>query len=228
MIRIDRFLSNLKYGSRDEIKKIMKNKKIIINGKCISDASFKVDPEKDIIVINNEKVFYKSEISLMMNKPAGYLCASFDKRDKTILDLLKEPYNRLDFKIIGRLDKDTEGLILLTTNSSLVHKYTSPKKEIFKKYYCLLKNNFNEKEQLENGVIIKDKGGKDFLTKPAIIEIINEKEVFIQISEGKYHEVKRIFESVNNKVIYLKRIQIGDIILDKSLKKGEYKEINLS
>lgn len=227
MERIDKFLSNLKYGSREDIKKAVKNKLVRVNNLIIKDPSLKIDPNKDQVMFKESIVFYKENVSLMMNKPKGYVCATTDNEHKTVLELLKEPYNRLDFKIIGRLDKDTEGLLFLTTNTELVRKYTHPKHDFMKKYYCKLQNKIENLELLNNGIEIKDKDGEVFLTKEAITEQISDYEAYISISEGKFHQVKRMFEYINNKVIYLKRVEVNNIRLDENLKLGEYKEIDL-
>ncbi len=224
-MRLDRFLSNLKYGTRSEIQKAIKRQLVLVNKTIIKSASFKIDPNIDEVVFNGEKVYYKESILIMLNKPSGYLSANKDGKEKTVFELIREPYSRFRLSIAGRLDKDTEGLLLLTNDGKLLHNIITPSKDVYKKYFVRVEKEFNNPKVLEGDYEILD--GRDYLFKPLspIIEKLNDYEFYLSIKEGKFHQVKRMVEHFNNKVIYLKRVQIGQIVLDESLKLGEYKEI---
>ncbi len=225
-MRIDRFLANLKYGTRKEIQKAIKYKQVFVNDELVKSTAFKIDPIKDEVVFNDEKVFYKETVLLMMNKPKGYLSANKDGKEKTVLDLIQLPYSRFDLKIAGRLDKDTEGLLLLTNNGKLLHNIISPSKDVYKKYFVRVDQPMKKLKKLTEEYEILD--GRDYLFIPAspIVEKINDTEFYLSIKEGKFHQIKRMVEHFNRKVVYLKRVQIGEIKLDESLKLGEYKEIS--
>ncbi len=225
-MRIDRFLANLKYGTRKEIQKAIKYKQVYVNNELVKNTALKIDPIEDEVIFNNEKVFYKETVLLMMNKPKGYLSANKDGKEKTVLDLIQLPYSRFDLKIAGRLDKDTEGLLLLTNNGKLLHNIISPSKDVYKKYFVRVDQPMKKLEKLTEEYEILD--GRDYLFIPAspIVEKINDTEFYLSIKEGKFHQIKRMVEHFNRKVVYLKRVQIGEIKLDESLKLGEYKEIS--
>lgn len=224
-MRLDKFLSNLKYGSRKDVTKFIKDGFVKINGTMIKDASFNIDEEQDIVTIGNDQVFYKKHLTLMMNKPAGVVSASSDALHDTISDLLDEPYFRFDLHTAGRLDIDSEGLLILSNDGELIHKIISPSNQIKKTYYVQLKKALENYQILETGVEILDGKSQPFMTMPALIEKISPVEVRITIMEGKFHQVKRMFEAIDNEVIYLKRIQIGGLKLDDQLSPGEVKEL---
>ena len=223
-MRLDRYLSNLKYGTRNEITKKIKSKKVMVNGIVVTDSRYKVDTLKDKVVFEGIDIFYKETILLMLNKPSGVISANKDGLHETVLDLIGEPYNRFDLRIAGRLDIDTEGLILLTNDGKLLHKIISPNKDVYKKYYVKVESKFDSNKLLKEFQI---KDGRDLLFTPLlpIVEQISDNEFFLSIKEGKFHQVKRMVEHFNNKVTYLKRVSIGNIELDNSLEKGRYKEI---
>ena len=224
-MRLDRFLSNLKYGTRTEIKKALKHKQVYVNNVLITDARYKIDPSIEKVVFNGEEVYYKETILIMMNKPSGYLSANKDGKEKTVLDLINEPYSRFDLSIAGRLDKDTEGLLLLTNSGKLLHNIISPNKEVYKKYFVRVERPFIDPKVLESDYEILDGRNIPFVPAAPIVEKINDNEFYLSIKEGKFHQVKRMVEHFDHIVIYLKRVQIGQILLDKTLKLGEYKEI---
>ncbi len=224
-MRLDRFLSNLKYGSRKEIQRAIKYKQVYVNGELMKSAAYKIDPNTDEVVINDEKVYYKETILLMLNKPKGYISATKDGNDKTVLDLIEEPYSRFDLSIAGRLDKDTEGLLLLTNSGKLLHNIISPNKDVYKKYFVRVDMPMKKIQKLAGNYEIFD--GRDYPYTPSspFVEKISDTEFYLSIKEGKFHQIKRMVAHFDRKVIYLKRVQIGQVLLDESLKLGEYKEL---
>ncbi|AEF16124.1 pseudouridine synthase Rsu [Thermoanaerobacterium xylanolyticum LX-11] len=226
-MRIDKLLSNMGYGSRKEIKNFIKECLVAINDVIIDDPGFTVQPDKDVITFRNEKVSYKEYIYIMMNKPKGVICATYDPSERTVVDLL--PHHIKSRKVFpaGRLDKDTEGLLLITNDGELSHKLLSPKKHVFKKYYAEVLGFIDEDDAslFSEGILLDD----GYKTMPATLEIIssgNISKVYISIREGKYHQIKRMFEAIDSKVIYLKRLSIGKLKLDENLKEGEWRELN--
>lgn len=227
-MRIDKFLANLKYGSRNEIKKILKEKQVTVNGKIITDASFHIDEEKDKVTIYGDEVFYQKYIYLMLNKPKGYISATFDNYHKTVIDLLDDRYKIFDPFPCGRLDIDTEGLLILSNDGQFAHKLTHPKKEIYKTYYVETDKaiNISDKSAFYEGLDILDGNNKLYRTKKAYLEIIDDNKAYVSIAEGKFHQIKRMFTERGKKVIYLKRIRIGELKLDEKLALGEVKELS--
>ncbi|KFZ26614.1 MAG: Ribosomal small subunit pseudouridine synthase A [Candidatus Izimaplasma bacterium HR2] len=223
-MRLDRYLANLKYGTRNEITKKIKSKKVTVNGIVVTDSRYKVDTINDLVILEGIEIFYKETVLLMVHKPAGVISANKDGLHETVLDLIGEPYNRFDLRIAGRLDIDTEGLILLTNDGKLLHKIISPNKDVYKKYYVKTESKFDSKKLLKQFEI---KDGRDIMFTPLLpkVEEISDNEFYLSIKEGKFHQVKRMVEHFNNKVVYLKRVSIGNIELDKDLEKGRYKEI---
>ncbi len=225
MMRIDRYLANSGVGTRTEVKELLKKGKVTVNDKIIKDASFHVNEETDVIKFNSNEISYKEYVYIMLNKPDGVISATEDPRHGTVIDLLDEEIKRFNPFPVGRLDKDTEGLLILTNDGILAHDLLSPKKHVNKRYYVELKRKLtpNAKSKLENGIELAE----DFITKDAKIEMAFEdaKQCFITITEGKYHQVKRMFVAVNNKVLYLKIVQMGSLKLDDSLELGQYREL---
>ncbi len=224
-MRIDKILANLKYGSRNDIKALAKSHRIKVNHQIISDVSMTINPLKDEIQIDDQVVFYKENLYLMMNKPKGVICAANDGLYPTYLSLLEEPYNRFVLNVCGRLDVDTEGLIVLTNDGDFLHKVISPKNDIDKTYFVTLNQPLTKYHQLEKGVTIKDGAEKPYQTKPAKIFDVENNTCRIAISEGKFHQVKRMFEVIGYEVINLKREKIGNLELDETLQYGDYREL---
>ncbi|HHT55457.1 MAG TPA: rRNA pseudouridine synthase, partial [Acholeplasma sp.] len=212
-MRIDRFLSNLKYGSRSEMTKAVKKGLVKVNDKIITDSHLKIDPNKDIIHFNDELVSYYDIINIMIYKPIGYLSANKDNLHKVVLDLIEDNYKRLDLKIAGRLDLDSEGLLILTTSGKFAHFITSPNNKINKVYEVILDNDITNYEMLLEGVLIKDGKNEEYLAKALDIKKVEDKKYLITLDEGKFHQVKRMFLALNTKVINLKRISIGNLKL---------------
>lgn len=224
--RIDKILSNLGYGSRSELKKLCKNGLVKVNGKVINNPGVQVDVENDEIFFDGEKVVYKEFIYLMLNKPDGYISATFDKRDPIVLDLIDKEDLIFEPFPVGRLDKDTEGLLVLTNDGQLAHRVLSPKKHVPKTYYAKVEGVVTEEDvkAFAEGVTLDD----GYETMPAELEILKSDEISeieLTIHEGKFHQVKRMFESVGKKVVYLKRLSMGKLKLDEGLALGEYREL---
>lgn len=221
-MRIDRFLSNLKYGSRSEMTKAVKAGLVRVNDKIINNSHLKIDPKSDKIYFNDELVYYYDIINIMIYKPIGYLSANKDNLHKVVIDLVDDKYKRLDLKIAGRLDLDSEGLLILTTSGKFAHFVTSPNNKINKVYEVITEDDVINYNLLLDGVIIKDGKNEEYLAKAIDIKRVDEKKYLITIDEGKFHQVKRMFFALNTKVVNLKRIQIGNLKLG-NLKPGEYK-----
>ncbi|MCC0784368.1 rRNA pseudouridine synthase [Clostridioides sp. ES-S-0108-01] len=224
--RIDKILSNLGYGSRSEIKKYCKQGSIVVNGSEVLNPGTQVDTENDEILFNGEEVIYREYIYLMMNKPDGYISATTDKYDPTVLDLIDSSYLAFEPFPVGRLDKDTEGLLVLTNDGKLSHRVLSPKKHVPKTYYAKIGGVVTEEdvEAFAEGVVLDD-GYKTMPSHLNILKSDDESEIELTIHEGKFHQVKRMFESVGKKVVYLKRLSMGNLKLDESLELGEYREL---
>lgn len=225
-MRLDKLLSNMGYGSRKETKLLLKSKSVEVNGILAKDVSMHVNPEKDEILVLGEKVVYTEFIYLMMNKPPGVISATEDKKDPTVIDLLDSSDQHFQPFPVGRLDKDTEGLLLITNDGHLTHQLLSPKKHVPKLYFAEIEGRVTEEdiEKFKEGVILDD----GYFTKPGILTIIRSdetSEIELTITEGKFHQVKRMFESVGKRVIYLKRMKMGTLSLDEHLELGEYRPL---
>lgn len=223
---MDKLLANLGFGSRKEVKKLLKSGVVKADGNTITDPKVHVDPTKQEVTVNGETVEYKEFIYLMMNKPAGYLSATEDAMEETVIDLLE--YEDVVYQPfpVGRLDKDTEGFLLLTNDGQLAHQLTSPKKHIPKTYFAHILGEVTEEDVtiFKHGVVLDD----GYETKPGQLEIVEsgpKSIIYLTITEGKFHQVKRMFEAVGKKVTYLKRVSIGPLSLDDDLHVGEYREL---
>lgn len=225
-LSVDKVLSNLGYGSRAELKVHCKKGLVKVNDKVISNPGTQVDTDIDKIEFNNEVVRYREFVYIMMNKPDGYLSATFDKRDPIVLDLIDPSYLTFEPFPVGRLDKDTEGLLVLTNDGQLAHRVLSPKKHVPKTYYAKIEGIVTEEDvkAFEKGVVLDD-GYETMPSQLKIIESGEVSEIELTIHEGKFHQVKRMFESVGKKVVYLKRLSMGKLILDETLSLGEYREL---
>ncbi len=227
-LRIDKLLSNMGYGSRSEIKKFAKQALISLNGKVEKDCSKIIDPSIDQLCFDGDAVLYKKYIYLLMNKPAGVISATFDNLHKTVIDLLPEKYRSYDVFPVGRLDKDTEGFLILTNDGSLAHNLLSPKKHVDKEYYAEVDGELtsNDVHQFQRGILLND----GYKTLPADLTILQADPIRslcrITVREGKFHQVKRMFLSIGKPVLYLKRIRMGQLMLDPSLELGETRELS--
>lgn len=224
-MRIDKFLSNMGKGSRSDVKKLLKSGAVTIDDIIVKQSNVDVDNNSKVCV-NNKEIIYKQYIYIIMNKPKGVISATNDKKDNTVVDLLDDKFKIWNVFPVGRLDKDTEGLLILTNDGQLSHNMLSPKKHVPKTYYAEIDSIVNEYDinKFKMGVELDD-GYKTLPAKLNIIESSNISKIELTITEGKFHQVKRMFESVGKKVVYLKRISMGGIVLDNSLKVGEYREM---
>ncbi len=222
--RLDKFLSNQLNISRNDAKELIKKRLVTVNNVAARLYEMKVDPENDSVISEGKAVTYRKHIYLMMNKPQGVVCSTRDGESKTVLDLVPKEYMRSGLFPAGRLDKDTEGFVLITDDGALAHSILSPKKHVSKVYYAELESPAEEfyKAEFENGMKID--GGDICL--PAKIELLDDPHnVLITIKEGMYHQIKRMAEALGNKVVYLKRIQMGGVKLDEKLALGECREM---
>lgn len=225
-MRVDKILANLGYGSRKDVKKILKSGAVTVNGELVKDGKQHVDPNNDQIVIHGEEVYYREFIYLMMNKPPGVISATEDTRDETVIDLLDLEHVVFGPFPVGRLDKDTEGLLLITNDGQLAHQLLSPKKHVPKTYFAVIDGEVTESdvEAFRQGVTLDD----GYETKPGELVIIKSglrSDIELTITEGKFHQVKRMFEAVGKKVVYLQRLSMGPLVLDEELELGEYREL---
>jgi 16S rRNA pseudouridine516 synthase len=233
-IRLDKMLAHMGYGTRSELKKLVKRGGVTLNGKLVKDSGVQVNPENDHVVVDGGHVVYREFVYLMMNKPPGVVSATEDARDRTVIDLLPAQYASFELFPVGRLDKDTEGLLLLTNDGKLSHNLLSPRKHVPKTYFAKIAGAVGEEDKavFAQGVELDD----GYVTMPAqltIHKVVNisvdedafESEIELTIMEGKFHQVKRMFESVGKKVIYLQRIAMGPLLLDRDIKLGEVREL---
>ena len=227
MERLDKVISNLGYGSRKEVKALCKKGFVEVDGIVVKDSSINIDPEKSIISINGEELRYRKYIYLMMNKPDGVISATYDNREETVIDLLEVEHQVFEPFPVGRLDKDTVGLLLLTNDGELNHRLISPKWHVDKVYFAKIDKKVTEEdvEAFKKGIKLDD----GYVCKEGKLEILSASdegsEVRVTIQEGKYHQVKRMFEALDKKVVYLQRIEFGGLFLDEELEEGEYREL---
>lgn len=223
-MRLDKFISSTTTLSRAEAKKIIK-KGILINDKLIKTPDYKVDEFNDQVIVDGNRLVYQKYVYIMMNKPKDTVSATEDAIEKTVVDILKEEDRIHKVFPVGRLDKDTEGLMLLTNDGELTHRLISPKKDVVKKYYVEVSGELKEEHIpiIEAGVTLED----GYKCKPARLEILESSEdksrANIYITEGKFHQVKRMMKTLGTTVTYLKRLSIGELLLDENLVLGEYR-----
>ena len=229
-MRLDRLLTMLGEGTRAQVKDLVRAGRVMVDGMPVRDSGMQVDAEHARVCIGNRVLAYKAVRHVMMNKPQNTLTAARDKKQKTVMDLLPPLYAAMDCMPAGRLDKDTEGLLVITSDGQLAHRIISPKKDVSKVYFARVAGQLGEADiaAFAEGLHIKDSDG-EFDAKPAGLEIVSEKdgesEVRVRVSEGKYHQVKRMLASRGAPVIYLKREQIGALKLDPSLEPGQWREM---
>ena len=237
--RLDKLLAHEGFGSRKDIRKLLRNCEVLVNGSRTYDPATQVDAENDTISVDGEEINLHKNLYLMMNKPRHYVCSTKEGDHETVFDLLDDslrtPYLQDKLHLVGRLDMDTEGLLLFTTDGELTHRLISPKSHISKTYLCGLEHTETAEHQtaitakFENGIKVGPEDNEQgFTAQPAQITWLNDKIAHLTIYEGKYHQVKRMFAAVGNRIVYLKRISMGQLQLDESLELGEYKELSES
>ncbi|QFP79218.1 pseudouridine synthase [Latilactobacillus graminis] len=225
-MRIDRFLSHMNVASRKELKSLFKAGRVRVDGTVVKDAKFKV-ASATMVYVDDEPVRYQTYFYWLMNKPAGVVSATTDPQ-KTVLDLLKDADRRDDLFPVGRLDKDTTGLLLLTNNGALSHALLSPKKHVSKVYRATIAGvvTADDQARFEAGLVLGD-----FKAQPAQLDILNvdiaqqESQITVEIHEGKFHQVKRMFHAVGKEVLTLERIKMGPLELPDDLKRGQYRAL---
>ncbi|WP_066063329.1 pseudouridine synthase [Neobacillus soli] len=226
-MRIDKMLANLGFGSRKEVKQLLKSGAVKVDDAVVKDAKQHVDTSSQTVTLNGEVIEYKEFIYLMMNKPQGVLSATEDSSCETVIDLLELGDQVYEPFPVGRLDKDTEGLLLITNDGTLAHRLLSPKKHVPKTYFSIIDGEVTEEDvtAFANGVTLDD----GYETKPGELKILKSgirSDIELTITEGKFHQVKRMFEAVGKKVVYLQRISMGPLPLDETLELGEYRELS--
>jgi 16S rRNA pseudouridine516 synthase len=236
--RLDKILSHHGYGSRKDAKKLMHKALVKVNGEICTNADTPVDIDTDTVSVDGDVLQLRHHVYLMLNKPSGIVCSTKDGIHKTVIDILPPQYRVSflggDVHPIGRLDIDTEGLLLLTTDGELTHRLTSPKKHISKTYFLRLADETDKKtqeyykDQCEKGFAVPHEGNEDgFITQESNLEWLNDKgtEALLTIYEGKYHQVKRMLRTLGNEVVFLKRVAVGSLNLDDTLEPGECREL---
>ena len=237
--RLDKLLAHEGLGSRKDIRKLLRKYEVLVNGSRTYDPSTQIDPDTDTISVDGEEINLHQHVYLMMNKPQHYVCSTKEGDHETVFDLLDDslrtPYLQEKLHLVGRLDMDTEGLLLFTTDGELTHRLISPKSHISKTYLCGLEHPETAEHQaeitkeFEEGIEVGPEDNEaSFTCQPAQIKWIDERTAHLTIYEGKYHQVKRMFAAVGNKIVYLKRISMGKLQLDPELELGEYKELSES
>ncbi len=221
-LRLDKFLCEQEVGSRSEVKILLKKGQVTVNGVIAKNAELKINPEIDVVAYQGKVLQYQQFYYYMLHKPAGVITATEDSAQKTVMELMGANY-RKDLFPVGRLDKDTEGLLLITNDGELSHALLSPKKHVPKTYLVQIPEclNIEQIQKLEDGVDI----GDEKLTMPAEVQKVDEDHILLTIKEGRYHQVKRMLTAVGSQVLYLKRITFGALILDENLEKGAYRAL---
>ncbi|UTH01776.1 rRNA pseudouridine synthase [Macrococcoides canis] len=226
-MRLDKFLGNHGFGTRKEVKLLVKRGAVKVNDVLVKKADIKLVPDKDTVTVYDEAVTYEPLVYIMLNKPAGYISSTKDYKDETVLELI-DGFDHYDLHPVGRLDKDTEGLLILTNDGQFSHDVLSPKKHVDKTYYARVEGYITDETValFKSGVTLDD----GYEAMPADLQIVSAgdiSEIELIIQEGKFHQVKRMFKAVGMTVIYLKRIQMGGLPLDESLKPGAYRKLTL-
>ena len=225
MIRLDKYLADMGVGTRTEVKKLIRQGKVTVDGSMEKSPEQKIDISRQKVCCMGEAVSYETHEYYMLNKPAGVVSATTDRQDKTVVELISSKKRR-DLFPVGRLDKDTEGLLLITNDGELAHRLLSPKKHVDKVYYVKVQGIVDEADQeiFAEGMSI----GNGETALPSKLEILYSgeiSEIRVTIQEGKFHQVKRMFHAVGKEVIYLKRLSMGTLLLDETLKSGEYRAL---
>ena len=226
MMRLDKYLCETGFGTRSQVKDLLKRGQVMVNGEVVKKPELKINETTDQILCQGKKASYQKNIYLMLHKPAGVVSATEDNREKTVLDLVSPEDRKNGLFPVGRLDKDTEGLLLLTDDGELAHRLLSPKKHVDKTYYAKIDGQVTEEhvKQFREGLDI----GDEKKTLPAVLTILLSgpvSEIEVTIHEGRFHQIKRMFEAVGCKVTYLKRLSMGSLVLDETLPPEEYRPL---
>ena len=223
MERLDKFLCDCGAGTRSQVKAILKSGRVTVDGKPEKDSSRKIDPSVNQIFLDGERLGAVGTVVVLMNKPQGYVTATEDKTEKTVMELLPEAYKHLDLKPVGRLDKATEGLLLFTNNGDLLHRLISPKKQVPKVYYARHEGTAGEADvsAFAEGMQLRD--GTKCL--PAVLQPIGKGESLVTVCEGKYHQVRRMMAAREMHVTYLERRQEGLLVLG-DLPRGQVRQLS--
>ena len=226
MMRLDKYLCETGFGTRSQVKDLLKKGQVMVNGEVVKKPELKINETTDQIFCQGKKASYQKNIYLMLHKPAGVVSATEDNREKTVLDLVRPEDRKNGLFPVGRLDKDTEGLLLLTDDGELAHRLLSPKKHVDKTYYAKIDGQVTEEhvKQFREGLNI----GDEKKTLPAVLTILLSgpvSEIEVTIHEGRFHQIKRMFEAVGCKVTYLKRLSMGSLVLDETLPPEEYRPL---
>ncbi len=227
MERLDKLLATQGCGTRSEVQRLVRCGRVCVDGVCVHSPAVKVEPDRCVVTVDGRPLLYKKHLYIMLNKPAGILCVSRDPKAPTVVDLLPEEWRRRGMFPAGRLDKDTHGLVLLTDDGDFAHRILSPKKAVFKRYRAILDGPVGSDlvEVFRQGTSLPD--GTPCL--PAKLRVVKQGDnplVEIEIQEGKYHQIKRMFAAADRKVLWLKRYAIGGLTLDPSLPEGKCRELN--
>ncbi len=222
MVRLDKFLCDCGVGTRTQVKDLLKAGRVTVDGKGERDGGRKIDPESQAVALNGDLLNRRGRVVIMLNKPAGYVTATEDREEKTVMELLPETYRHLDLKPVGRLDKATEGLLLFTNDGDLLHRLISPKKEVSKCYYARHEGTAGTEDvaAFAEGLELRD--GTKCL--PAVLEPVGAGESYVTVCEGKYHQVRRMLASRGMPVTYLERRQEGALSLG-NLPRGQIREL---
>ena len=233
LVRIDKILAANGLGSRKDVRRLLRKEDFRINGTRVTDAGTLLDPESDTLLRNGEKLQLRTCCYLMLNKPAGVVTSTADPLHRTVMELLPQPFSAMKLFPIGRLDLDTEGLLIITDDGELTHRLTAPKSACVKSYYLETASPFTDTE-FNAAQTVCAQGlalGKNFICLPATFERTTAEKVktewafLMHICEGKYHQVKKMIKALGNEVIYLKRISMGGVTLDRQLPAGSCREL---
>ncbi len=226
MERLDKLFSSCAIMTRSECQTAIKSKRVTVNGSVVTSPSLKVDASVDEILLDGKKPNFKKFVYIMLNKPSGVVSATEDGESKTVIDILPSEYKRQGLFPCGRLDKDTVGLVIITNDGVSAHKRLAPKNFTKKDYYFEVLDEVldSQVEIIENGVTLKD----GYTTRPCEVKMLTKTSGYVTLTEGKYHEIKRIFGSIGNKISYLKRVSFGGIVLDETLEEGSCRYLTTS
>lgn len=219
-MRLDKFLAHNGFGTRKEVKELVKRKIVVVNGEVAKSASIILNLEEDIIHVEGELITYQENVYYMMNKPSGYICSHESDLYPSVLELIHD--FRKDLIMVGRLDVDTEGLLLITSDGKFSHTIAHSKKVVYKQYEVILDKPFDARfiSMLQEGMMMDD----DVLKSATVIQLDSNR-ILLSIAEGKYHQVKRMMHACNNEVVYLRRVKIGNLMLDEALDLGMYRPL---